>query len=668
MEKRNRPMARPDGELDAHADTLREGMLAAWRAFLATRAGMLVEDHTPFVRRITERGENGTWALMAPGLVVLFALAVPPIIPIGAPWLNTLPLWIALAVAWTVLSVAFWLCYRDSEQRVRDLFDVRDGFMTRHQVREAFSDRAITAKAPFLLPKTGGSTIDGKPSNAYLMAPPMGYARHVPVYADLEHPGLILAPARMGKSRYLVAPLIACAPGPVVATSTRKDIIEATGLLRRGGWTDREGRSYKGGRVYVFDPMGVADSLEDGFERKLYERMRWSPVAGCEDPHVARIRAAALVGATGLEGENRVWAERGGLIVQALLHAAALDNRTIEDVYRWSGSWEKAQEAARILEDASRDPKLHERLGNVVLATDWKNEIEEIQREDPRNQSNKWFAVSQAFACLSEPKVRRALSVRADDPERFDMRRFLTGKDAPDGKDPKRSGYGTVYLLCEFHSADGRGPAGVGGFVSMFLSDLVTEARHIAQGRDYEGRLEPYATLVLDEIANIDPWNMLPQAVTAGSGDGICVWTVFQSRNQARDAYGEKEERNMWESCQKWVLGGVTDVETLRDLSELLGKRRIDRAERSWDDMEIRGRNTERTEYKPVLEPDEIRLLPDGMGLLVTGRERATAVNLMSMREREKPRDAKDGAKGQTGSVQAQGDGPAQTPIDGNPS
>ena len=244
-------------------------------------------------------------------------------------------------------------------------------------------------------------------------------------------------------------------------------------------------------------------------------------------------------------------------------------------------------------------------------------ELEELKVDDPRMKGNKWFSVSQAFAALTEPNVRRSLSVAHDDPDRFKIADFLRSHD-------------TIYMLCPFRNADGEGPAGIGTFVSMFLTAVVEEARRQAASSVGMGKLEPPVALILDEIANIDQWGMLPQVVTAGSGDGIWCTSIYQSRRQARARYGDDTEREMWDSSQKWMLGGVSNTADLREVSDLLGTRQIRRQEISHQGMKIEyGHVMERIEDKPVLSVDEARRIPEDMGLYLSGRNRAAVVNLI---------------------------------------
>lgn len=592
---------------------VREPIMQWWHAFQRRGFGRFLMEHTSIIRDAAEPdNEHGLLVLWAPFLVIGLPLAILPLILHGR-WglIVSAPAMLALIVG-LCLSMIFWFAWKDDTQRVADALNTRKGFMTAHETAHAYGPRQLVKRAPRFLPRTAArrksKNLPLIPWDAGVL---MGLSHGVEVWATVEQPLYTVAPARMGKTRNFVLPLVLGAPGPVITTSTRRDVVDQTRAMRESGWIGPDGSKHRGGRCWVFDPMSVARGNPK-------HTLNWSPVDGCEDPHVARQRAADLMGTTGLSGDNETWKNVGGLIVQALLHAAALKpGGSLEDVYQWSRSFSAAQQAARILEAAATDPEYEDLRRRGLIATDWNMELEELKTDDPRLKGNKWFSVSQAFAALTEPNVRRALSVAHDDPNRFKVADFLRSHD-------------TIYMLCPFRNADGEGPAGIGTFVSMFLTTVVEEARKQAASSIGMGKLEPPIALILDEIANIDQWGMLPQVITAGSGDGIWATSIYQSRSQARARYGEDTEREMWDSSQKWMLGGVSNTADLREVSDLLGVRQVRRQEISHQGMKIEyGHVVDRIEDKPVLSVDEARRIPEDMGLYLSGRNRAAVVNLI---------------------------------------
>lgn len=584
-----------------------------WRGFQLTRAGRFLLVYTPVVRSAAEDPSHAYLAFAAP---VLAVLGVPLLLLFlaGGGAGRTVALLVAILVALPVL-VAVWLFWfvwsRDFEQPLRDALNTREGFMRPRELADTLSGAQVLRDARFNMPATFRAL--GASMRPWMAGVLIGESKGTSVYAPAHLPGYGVSPARMGKTTNFVMPLVCAAPGPVVTTSTRKDVIDHTLRWRIHDWVSPDGQRHEAGRVFVFDPMGMADT-------EAYEGVRmlmWSPVDGCEDPHVARTRGHTLAASLDMGSDNKFWEATSGTLMQALLHAAALKpGGSMLDVYRWSRNFQAAQEAATILEDAMADPGRASMVASGSIAPDWSDELRQLRSDDSRIRNNKWIGVSQALNALSEPKVRQRLSIAHDDPRRFRIDGFLASQ------------HDTIYFLCK--ARDKGSPAGVGGFVSMFLDALVAQARQAASMAP-DGKLEPPVALVLDEIANIDRWVNLPQAVTAGSGDGIWTWVFFQSRTQARDLYGTDTEATLWDSCQKWVLGGISNMDDLNKISGLLGERRLDRRDHSYrGGLAVdAGSVQEHTDFKPVARPDEIHRLPDAMAICLTGRYKPAIVNLI---------------------------------------
>src|SRR5690606_24634776 len=101
--------------------------------------------------------------------------------------------------------------------------------------------------------------------------------------------------------------------------------------LRRPSLWRTRARS-KHGPVAGFDPQQLAEGLPAG--------LRWSPVRGCQDPLTAMIRATGLASATGLSTggveSGGFWEGKTRTALQALLHAAALDDRSPRELFSWT--------------------------------------------------------------------------------------------------------------------------------------------------------------------------------------------------------------------------------------------------------------------------------------------------------------------------------------------
>ena len=100
-------------------------------------------------------------------------------------------------------------------------------------------------------------------------------------WAGPERSTLVLGPSRSGKTSALVVPNVLAAPGAVVSTSTKPDVLHHTQAARRtAGWT------------LLYDPSGTVRAPPGT------HRVGWSPVALAGDWDVALQIADAMVRAS----------------------------------------------------------------------------------------------------------------------------------------------------------------------------------------------------------------------------------------------------------------------------------------------------------------------------------------------------------------------------------
>ncbi|WP_197521745.1 type IV secretory system conjugative DNA transfer family protein, partial [Nocardia sp. 852002-20019_SCH5090214] len=126
---------------------------------------------------------------------------------------------------------------------------------------------------------------------------------------------------RSGKTTCRVIPAIMDAPGAVVATSNKRDVVDAT-----------RGHRATVGEIWVFDPQGVAGAEPSWF---------WDPcawVAG-EGGSGAQERAAELAAhfadATDSSSGDAFFEPEGEDLLAGLILAAALDKKPITQVFAW---------------------------------------------------------------------------------------------------------------------------------------------------------------------------------------------------------------------------------------------------------------------------------------------------------------------------------------------
>lgn len=534
------------------------------------------------------------------GWLVYVCAAVIAAAVVG-PWsaVVTVPLGLA-AIVGTVAVVVWWFGYRRSGAQLRHQMLSREGLARGREVAEHLGAAAHLAIAETVRPTYATEARDeGRVVEPEDVAFLLGHTYGEEVWVGLERPVYVLGPARSGKGVGVVVPAILAAPGACITTSTRTDNLEATAACRA-----------ERGPVEVFN-------LEASGGRP--HTIRWSPLEGCEIPRIAMKRAKLLVGASGLGGDNAVWATSAGGIVMALLYAAAISGRTIADVYRWSKSPDTCKEAMQLLERAAHLPEYCSASGEQV---DWHTTIRYVMGEEVRMKANKWFGVENAFVPLMDPYVRDRLAIRLTDdagrrlPGTFDTEAFLRER-------------GTCYMISAGTSTTAETSGTVGTFYSLFLDHLTDVAHELAQ-RSPGGRLDPPLTLVLDELANIHPWPGAARMSSAGSGEGIQLVAVFQSRSQGKEAYGDDVEETIWNNCLNVLLPGVKAPEVLSALAQTLGAEDRVTSSASYSLREPFSRSWQnQTSERATVEPGEMRRLPQGHALVIEAAMRPMLVDLI---------------------------------------
>jgi len=399
------------------------------------------------------------------------------------------------------------------------------------------------------------------------------------VLAGWEDSLLIIGPPRSGKSSSLVIPGVVEAPGAVVVTSTRPDVLRAAARLRA-----------QVGPTYVFDPDGLATGSG-------VEPLPWSPVT--RDVSAALRRARAMAGSAGGVSERGgaggdFWTASAADILVGLLLAAGVGGRTAADVARWATSPQALGAAAAALEN---DPEF------VRYAED----LEAVATSAAQQTSASTLAVvRRALACLATPQVAASVNVPLD--RTVDTARLLTER-------------ATIFALA---TPGGSSPAPL---LTALVSDLTETARQLASGSP-GGRLDPPLLVMLDEAANIAPLPDLPQLLAAGGGDGIVAAVVLQSLDQARGRWGQQAAGAMLDSATiRLVLPGLTSPQDLRDLAQLAGERIF--AERSRTHGDTGSSITLAERNQATLRADELRSLPPGSAMLLPRRSPPVRIDLV---------------------------------------
>ena len=249
-------------------------------------------------------------------------------------------------------------------------------------------------------------------------------------------------------------------------------------------------------------------------------------------------------------------------------------------------------------------------------APGWGDALEATISGDEKLVSSIWFGVQGAVAPLAVPQIRDTLLPRPGDPL-FDPAEFLT---APN----------TLYLI-----GSAAGAAAMGGFLGALLDDIVDVARKKALASE-GSRLHLPLGLILDEIVNMFRWGNLPRTMADGGGRGICTFVVLQALSQAETAWSKAEADTIWAAATaKVLLGGASHVDHLRDIETLLGTRDTRHTQRSWTTHQAGHSTSEHRERLPLMSVDEIRRMPQTLGLLAYRNRRGVLLDLAGWDERK---------------------------------
>lgn len=489
---------------------------------------------------------------------------------------------LAAVAAW---AVTLWWRWRQSDAYFVSEMKGRAGFAKRSEIRKHASASAMLARAKTLRPGLSNPT----PTD---VAWPVGKSLGVDVFVSAEDSIVLEGAPRSGKGYRLLIGAIIDWSGALITTSTRADNLTATMRARQAR-----------GTVSVFDPQGLS-GIDTG--------IRVSPITGCGDPLTADQRAQAIVKGTalGASSSNGEWADVASSVVARLLHACAVSGRGVDALYTWGSNPVMAHGAVDVLR-ADGTPG-------------WADELQAVLDGDPKLLASTWFGVQSAVRPLSIPSIRDAMTPRTR-AEQFDPHAFLTGQN-------------TLYLI-----GTGSGAGSVGGFLGAVLDDIVEQARRKALTSP-GSRLSNPLGLVLDEIANMFTWPALPRLMADGGGIGISPLVVLQAMSQAETAWSKAEAETLWSAATaKILLGGASNPAHLRDVESLLGTRTVRRSSTTYaENGDSVGVQKERI---PVMTLDEIRRMPQTMGLLAYKNRRGMLLDLAGWTDRADANTISSGRK-----------------------
>lgn len=345
-----------------------------------------------------------------------------------------------------------------------------------------------------------------------------------PFMQDWESVSVDIWGPRTGKSSCRAIPAIMAAPGAVVATSNKRDLVDAT----------RDPRAIRGD-VWVFDPQGLTGEPVTWW---------WNPLTYVTDETKAQALADLFFNASRKPNarSDPFFDGTACTVLAAMLLAASVAGKPITEVYLWITA-PNNDEPVRILEHADY-PLIAAALRGAAAAPDKQragvySSAQQIVSFLTNTQATSWVTPPRSLAALQ--------SCREFVPETF-----------------VRS-TGTLYSL----SKEGRGNAGP---LVTALTVAVCEAAEDYAKTQPGGRLSVPLVAVLDEAANVCRWQDLPDLYSHYGSRGINVLTFLQSWSQGVETWGREGMRKLWSAATIKVYGGgVSEPEFLEEVSKLIG-------------------------------------------------------------------------------------------------
>jgi type IV secretion system protein VirD4 len=461
----------------------------------------------------------------------------------------------------------------------------------------------------------------------------------------------IIGPSGCGKTAGFAIPALLEWSGPVIATSVKADLIDAT-----------IGHRSSTGRVWVYDPTGCTG----------LPSARWSPLQACRT-WAGAMRMAAWMAEAAQPRNDTVadadyWYSQARKGLAPYLHAAAVTRQPMATVIRWIDTQEEDAVATALHTAARVDPATGEvraatpgarldklRHHSIEIARDlyrrhadpdlankpfdqwpqpWKDKVESaIQCEwlldkdgvlpadpfaplnaakalwgkEPRLKGSVFATIENVLAGWADPTVSASAEL-GDDLDVIDLDAWLAGDN-------------TIYVVATPHEQARLRPV-----LTVLVQQAVRRGYDVAAAN--KGRLAHPALVMLDEAGNIAPLRDLPAYASTARSHGITLVTVWQDLAQIKAIFNDRARTVLNNHRAKLFGSGIADAETLDYVSKLLGDEARTERNLSTDLAGDRRSVSEHTTYRRAAAADVVRRIPAGDGVLIYGAELPAHVRL----------------------------------------
>lgn len=481
-------------------------------------------------------------------------------------WLCTI---VVAAAAVAVLVVAFRLWNR-SRVGTRDRrplgVDARPGFATTRDLRPLMVDGPVRGR--FILGRAKGKLLATEDRSS---APKSDRAGDRGAVA-------LVGPSRSGKTTAVVSGVLEW-DGPAILSSVKDDLLRVT-----AGWRAERGR------IAVFDPTGTTG--RDG-------TAVWSPLTRANTTTGAQRAARALCDAApkgnNVQGGLDFWMAQAEMLLAGLLFVARHTNADMGLVAEWvlvqdrPGEWGEGNVSERLITlENARDEQMR------LDAADARRSLKAIWEDEERTRSSVYATARTVIWPWADPSVAKAAQGKS-----IDLEWLLEGRN-------------TIYLCAPIEDQSRLSPA-FGGF----LNDVIKQA--YLKVAETGKPIDPPLLIVIDEAGNT-PLRNLPEYASTLAGLGIVLVTVWQSLAQIESAYGRSAGTIVTNHLSKVFYAGLSDPESQRYVSTILGEEEVETRSRS-NDLHGGGRGSLQlsTVRAPLAPAHALRQMVPGDALLIHG-------------------------------------------------
>lgn len=485
----------------------------------------------------------------------------------------------------------------------------------------------------------------------------------------------VVGPTGCGKTVGFAIPALLEWNGPIIATSVKTDLLDAT-LAHRSTV----------GTTWVYDPTSCTGLTA----------AKWSPLSACTEWAGAMRVAAWLCEAAQPKSDSVTdgdyWYTQARKGLAPYLYAAAGTGRTMTDVVRWVDVQDEDEvehalidiygldQALAALEATGRRENLRALLVDEVMS-DITADTRDQYRDERSGRNGHWINQE---VMLWPPAIQRQVAVeideelgrRVDDQIRAEARELartegpqippLTAARALWAKEKRLkgsvfatmenvlagyadpgigeaassseidishwlSGNNTIFVVAPAHEQARLRPV-----LTVLIQQAIRAAYDAANARG--GTLEHACLVLLDEAGNIAPLRDLPGYASTARSHSITFVSIWQDLAQIKAIYGDRAQTVLNNHRAKLFGSGIADDPTLEYVSRLIGDERRTEVNRSGDLHGPRRSVSEHTSWRRLAPVDAIRRLRTGEGVLLYGSVPPVRVRLRMLPTRRSSR------------------------------